>query len=168
MGTNQLLRRKVRLHCDAVHISSYARPRAPERSVGYCNRQAPDTTPPRSCPAAAQCRSASAEPCRPRDTAWLLSAHDCLSGAARGAGDHTGGAQRWSGRSGALAGTCRSARPTRSGRRDSWQNPTESRGNGTDSQALILGRGAVASARRNVRGEEKERYLAHSNAKTAC
>jgi hypothetical protein len=34
--------------------------------------------------------------------------------------------------------------------------------------ALLRGRrGAVTPARKNVRGEEKERYLAHSNAKTA-
>src|SRR6266545_5187383 len=61
----------------------------------------------------------------------------------------------------------RSCLPAREGLRFGWQNPKEWRGDRIDSRTLILGRGAAASARSNPRDQEKERYLAHSNAKTA-
>ena len=99
----------------------------------------------------------------------LPSAHDRPFGAAGGAGDCVGRAALvWpAARSGAAVAMRRSCLPAREGLRFGWQNPKEWRGDRIDSRTLILGRGAAASARSNPRDQEKERYLAHSNAKTA-
>ena len=99
----------------------------------------------------------------------LPSAHDRPSGAAGGASNYARArsaemARRpvWCRRLDAQIVPPCAFRPAR------WlAKPQGMAGDRIDSRTLILGRGAAAPARRNPRDQEKERYLAHSNAKTA-